>query len=122
LIIVFKAENLRAKLKAFHRGDTKRYHVTSLSNLFGGVLRSTWKKSLKDTDADALAQLTGTYSDPDEDGHLHRGTFELPAATSALFPVGVVFYDIEYTAADGRVITIDSGHAVVLEDATREAL
>jgi hypothetical protein len=91
------------ELNDFVAGDTKRWQVTWPENIAGAVIKF---RMAKDPDQ-ALADLeiTATLDDPDVDGFIFGGTFEITPVLSAALDAGNYFSEHEMTLAGGEVGT-----------------
>jgi hypothetical protein len=106
------------------RGDTGEWDLTVERNgaavdITGITARFMVKRSIDDANADALASLTvgnGITLTAPLTGDLR---VTLPAATSALFPVTTLAWDLEITDGTGHVSTVAMGPLLVVADVSR---
>lgn len=108
------------KLNNFYRGDSRDYALTFTSNsvaynITGSTIWFTLKKDRTDPDTEAALQKTLTvHSDPTHG----ITTLSLTSTDTAIEP-GRYFYDFQFKAQSGTIITFLSGTVDVLEDVTR---
>jgi hypothetical protein len=107
------------------RGDTNEYDVTvtrdgSALDLTGATLKFTAKRSMDDSDLQAVFQKTigSGIVVTDEPGGLATLTVD-PADTSSLPAPRSFHYDLELTESDGRVTTVAIGQLRLSADVER---
>lgn len=116
--IIIRQGKSHAEDYALTQSDGTAYDLTDCT------LRFTVKRSIEDLDADAL--LTYVGGDPaltitDADGGLAE--LRIPAADTLDLPTIVPLrWDVQVTAADGTVDTLQSGTVTVLPSVRRAAL
>lgn len=97
-------------LKPMYRGDTKRWHLTTQTDITGGTIYLMIKRKASDVDTLALVDTTWTLDAPDGlTGEIKGASVEITPDKSATFPVGSVHVGIKYVSSGGVAITLYSG-------------
>lgn len=105
------------------RGDTPPLKVTFKTpdgvaiNLTGTTVFFTAKKKMNDSDEDALISKTNTFHYDAVNGITY---FNLTTTDTAT--VGILYYDIQYKATDGKITTLVKDILEIKADVTQRTV